>query len=92
MKKFILVLGFLIISCSSDSKSSDYVYSIMMDSGCPRTNVTTTATYKVSKDTYDSVGKDYSLGASCYYVTFNDENSVVRKGYVVNMSVCNSCQ
>ena len=92
MRKLILILGFLIVSCSNDSESSEIIYNIKVDSGCPKTNVTTTATYRVSKDTYDRVGKDYSLGTSCYFATFNDENLISRKGYVVNMSECNSCK
>lgn len=92
MKRLILILGFLVISCSSDGNSSSDVYKIKVDSGCPRNNVTTTATYTVSKETFDRVEQGRNISAPCNYATFNDVDAVERKGYVVNMSVCNYCQ
>ena len=94
MKKFIVILGFLLMACSgneSETAPDPYFFSIEVVSNCPRVSSSVTATYEVTETTYNRVKKDYDLNTSCFFATFNDLSNTSRRGYVTAMLRCNSC-
>jgi hypothetical protein len=93
MKKIILCFSFLALSCSNDGEKIDvvYVYKVAVTSNCPRVSTSLNGTYRVSEATYNRIEKDYSLGSTCYWTSFQDLSNTARKGYVTSVLKCNSC-
>lgn len=90
MKKFIVIIGFLVIACSSNDTVLPVVdnktYSVSIQKLCPNGVKTN---YSISKATYDRISGDIISGEVCQFVSFKDLTNNSYSGYFRSISAVN---